>query len=185
VLVLAQAIYFSHLCFIPALFIWLWVRGRHSQESRNRFTWYMRAFGFLNFLAILVYVLLPVAPPWWISAHAFAQPTTELLLQTSMAAGMDGALVQGMIKTAPQWFAAVPSLHGAYPVLLLLLVLKARSRWMILAVAIYGFAMWAATVVLNQHYIIDLLAGALLAFVARRLAAQRAASDYIEPERAA
>ena len=167
---LAQAVYFSHLFFVPLLFIWLWARGRNSKGARSQFTLYMRAFAFLNFLAILVYLALPVAPPWWISANGFVQPTTALVSQTRMAAGMDGTLVQGMIKTAPQWFAAVPSLHGAYPVLLLLLCVSKRSRLKILAIAAYGIAMWVATVVLNQHYIIDLLAGALLAFLASRLA---------------
>jgi inositol phosphorylceramide synthase catalytic subunit len=169
---MAQAIYFSHLLLVPLLLILFWLRGIKSEEGRNRFTHYMRAFAFLNFLAIIVYVLLPVAPPWWISAHGFAQPTAGLIAQTHMSAGMDGALVQGMIKTAPQWFAAVPSLHGAYPVLLLLLALRNRSRGMILSIALYLVAMWTATVVLNQHYIIDLVAGAALAAVAWILAAR-------------
>jgi len=175
---LAQAVYFSHLFLVPILFVWLWTRGRQSKEAHSQFTHYMRAFAYLNFLAILVYLLLPVAPPWWISAHGFAQPTIELVSQTTMAAGMDGTLVQGMIKTAPQWFAAVPSLHGAYPVLLLLLCLSSRSRLKILAIATYGMSMWAATVVLNQHYIIDLIAGALLAILASRLAAHSKSKVY-------
>jgi membrane-associated phospholipid phosphatase len=37
------------------------------------------------------------------------------------------------------------------------------------AVAFYGCAMWTATVVLNQHYLIDLVAGALLAIGAWRV----------------
>lgn len=170
ILWLAQSVYFSHLFLVPILFIWLWAQGRNSERARDRFTEYMRAFSFLNFFAIVVYVLLPVAPPWWISVNGFAQPTTELVSQTRMAAGMNGVLVQAMIKNAPQWFAAVPSLHGAYPVLLLLLALPYRNRWIIPVIAFYLASMWAATVVLNQHYIIDLMAGAFLAFAAWALA---------------
>jgi membrane-associated phospholipid phosphatase len=168
---LAQLVYFSHLFLVPLLFIWLWRRGRNSEIARLQFTRYMSAFAFLNFLAIIVYVLLPVAPPWWVSVNGFAQPTTELVSQTNMADGMNGALVQAMIRNAPQWFAAVPSLHGAYPVMLLLLALHDRKRRLIPAIAVYCAAMWAATVILNQHYIIDLLAGAFLAFAAWTLAA--------------
>jgi membrane-associated phospholipid phosphatase len=83
-----------------------------------------------------------------------------------MAAAMHGAVIQGMISNASQWFAAVPSLHGAYPVLLWLLTPWKQSRWVRIGIAAYGCAMWAATVVLNQHYIVDLLAGALLATAA-------------------
>lgn len=79
---------------------------------------------------------------------------------------MDGAIIRETIKTAPNWFAAVPSLHGGYPVLLLLLLWRERSRRAILAALTYGSVMWIATVALNQHYVIDLLAGAAVAFFA-------------------
>jgi membrane-associated phospholipid phosphatase len=72
-----------------------------------------------------------------------------------------------MIRNASQWFAAVPSLHGAYPVLLLLLCPR-KYRLALGVIALYGCAMWASTVILNQHYVIDLLAGALLAIAAWR-----------------
>ncbi|MFL6274618.1 MAG: phosphatase PAP2 family protein, partial [Blastocatellia bacterium] len=57
----------------------------------------------------------------------------------------------------------VPSLHGAYPVLLVLLSWR-KLRWPMVAVmVVYALLMWAATVILNQHYVIDLIAGGLLA----------------------
>jgi membrane-associated phospholipid phosphatase len=83
-----------------------------------------------------------------------------------MTQAMDGALVQHMIATAATWFGAVPSLHGAYPVLLWLLARRERSRRVLVSLGLYGAMMWAATVILNQHYIIDLLAGAALALAA-------------------
>jgi membrane-associated phospholipid phosphatase len=79
---------------------------------------------------------------------------------------MPGALIQGMIRNASQWFAAVPSLHGAYPVLLALLLPKKKNGLVLAGIVLYACAMWTATVVLNQHYVIDLVAGALLALVA-------------------
>jgi membrane-associated phospholipid phosphatase len=188
----AQIVYFSHLFLVPLLFVWLWRRGQSDQVYRARFIAYLRAFTVMNFMAIAIYLLLPVAPPWWISLYGTAQPTAELVAQAKMTAAMDGALIQRMIQNASQWFAAVPSLHGAYPVLLGLLAIKAggrrpeagsrelirggllttktRSRLMMALILIYGTAMWAATVLLNQHYIIDLMAGAIIAFVAWKLA---------------
>ena len=83
-----------------------------------------------------------------------------------MSAAMDGVIVQGLIQNASHWFAAVPSLHGAYPVLLLLLSIKDRSRVMIALLSVYAAAMWVTTVILNQHYIVDLLAGAVIAAIA-------------------
>jgi membrane-associated phospholipid phosphatase len=57
-------------------------------------------------------------------------------------------------------------LHGAYPVLLLLLLRREVNRLVLPAFALYGIMMWCATVVLNQHYIVDLMAGAALAIAA-------------------
>lgn len=188
----AQIVYFSHLFLVPLLFVWLWRRGQSDQVHRAQFIRYLRAFTWMNFMAIAIYLLLPVAPPWWISLYGTAQPTAELVAQAKMTAAMDGALIQRMIQNASQWFAAVPSLHGAYPVLLGLLAIKTRgerpevgsrelivggllttktrSRLMMAMIVIYGTAMWTATVLLNQHYIIDLMAGAIIAFVAWNLA---------------
>jgi inositol phosphorylceramide synthase catalytic subunit len=164
----AQLVYLSHIFLVPLLFMWLWLRGHAEPQNHTRFRRMMRAFAYLNFAAILIYLLLPVAPPWWVSLYGMAQPTSDLLAQMNMSAAIDGRLAAGLIRNAAQWFAAIPSLHGAYPVLLVLLALRERRRVMLGALIVYALAMWAATVVLNQHYIIDLIAGGLLATVAWR-----------------
>jgi len=162
----AQAIYFSHLFFVPALICVLWLAGRRSEHSRELFKQFVRAFTILNFSAIAIYLLLPAAPPWWVTLNGMEQPTIENVAQLNMTAAMNGALIQGMIRNASQWFAAVPSLHGAYPVMLLLLLRREVSGLVLIGVALYGVAMWCATVVLNQHYVVDLIAGAALATAA-------------------
>lgn len=166
----AQLIYLSHVAILPLLFLPWWWKGRRVEAYRSRFTLHMRAFFALHVLGICIYLLLPVAPPWWVGLYGMAQPSAELLAQTKMSAAMDGVIVQNLIQNASQWFAAVPSLHGAYPVLLLLLALKDRSRLTICLLALYAAAMWVTTVVLNQHYIVDLLAGAVIALAAWWLA---------------
>jgi membrane-associated phospholipid phosphatase len=163
---IAQVVYFSHLFVAPLIMLVLWRLAASNKSYREVFARHIRAFTILNFSAIVIYLVMPVGPPWWVSLNEFAQPTTELVSQANLAGAMHGALIQGMIGNASQWFAAVPSLHGAYPVLLLLLGSWIRGRWFRVGIALYACAMWAATVVLNQHYIVDLLAGALLAIVA-------------------
>ena len=166
----AEMIYFSHLFVVPLVLAALWVLGWSRKQYRASFVRHIRAFTVLNFSAIVVYLLLPVAPPWWVTLNGMTQPTAELVRQANMSAAMHGTLIQGMIRNAAQWFAAVPSLHGAYPVLLLMLFPRNKSRAGFIALVIYAVAMWAATVVLNQHYVIDLVAGAVLAVSAYLLA---------------
>ncbi|MCI0489725.1 MAG: phosphatase PAP2 family protein [Blastocatellia bacterium] len=162
----AQIIYLSHIFVLPLLLFFWWLRGRTREHDRERFRIHMRAFAVLHAFGILIYIILPVAPPWWVSLHGLAQPSAELVARTDMAAAMDGQIVRGLIRSASLWFGAVPSLHGAYPVLMFLLALRDRHRAMIMAFALYSAAMFITTVILNQHYIIDLLAGGAVAVLA-------------------
>jgi hypothetical protein len=167
----AQAVYFSHLFFLPLFIFSLWLLGERRAGFRESFRRHMLAFSLLNFAGIAFYVLLPVAPPWWVTLNGMAGPTVDSVAHANMASAMSGNLIRGMIKNAAQQFAAVPSLHGAYPVLLLLLFPRKKNWLAMMTLAMYGCAMWAATVVLNQHYIIDLVAGAVLAVAAWRVEA--------------
>jgi membrane-associated phospholipid phosphatase len=162
----AQLVYFSHLFVFPGLLLILWLRGRSREIDRRRFLVHVRAFTLLHAIGILTYILLPVAPPWWVSLHGLTVPTPSLFASTSIQLAMDGVIIQRLIGNASQWFAAVPSLHAAYPVLLVMLQLRDGSKQLALVFAIYGLAMFAATVALNQHYIIDLLAGGVAALLA-------------------
>jgi membrane-associated phospholipid phosphatase len=51
-------------------------------------------------------------------------------------------------------------------VLFFLLARRQRHYALLAAIFLYGAAMWFSTVALNQHYIIDLLAGAGVAYIA-------------------
>jgi hypothetical protein len=168
--VAAQLVYFSHLVVFPALLLVLWIRGRTRRQERQIFWQHLRAFTVLHILGIVTYIAMPVAPPWWVSIHGITQPDPQLLAATNIQLAMDGVIIQRLIGNASQWFAAVPSLHGAYPVLLYILWRNSGVRRVPLMIAFYGLAMFAATVALNQHYIIDLLAGAAVAVIAQSLA---------------
>ena len=157
-----QLVYFSYLFILPAhLAFWWWRAGRLSVDRRS-FVRHMSAFTVLHAVALLLYVSLPVAPPWWVSLHGMAQPTAELVAGTNMADAMDGVIVQRMIRNAAQWFGAVPSLHAAYPMLLFALSIRRRSRIVVATLGVYSVAMCITTVILNQHYIIDLLAAGMV-----------------------
>ena len=166
----AQMVYFSYLFILPAhLAVWWWRSGRLAVD-RLSFVRHLSAFTVLHAAALLLYLVLPVAPPWWVSLHGMAQPTADLVASTNMADAMDGVIVQRMIKNAAQWFGAVPSLHAAYPMLLFALSIGRRSRIAVVALAFYSVAMCITTVILNQHYIIDLVAAAMVVSVACMLA---------------
>jgi len=165
--VVMQCIYLSHLFLVPLILVGLWIAGRMKIKYRQLFISLMWGLAILDVFGLTGYIVFPAAPPWWISIHGMKQPTQLLIEQTQLSSGMDGSIIQHMIATAPNWFAAIPSMHGAYPILLFLILRRHGAKWLLLTIiALYGAAMWTATVVLNQHYIIDLIIGGMLAIIA-------------------
>lgn len=161
-----EIVYISHIFTYPLLFLAWWLRGRRHAADRERFVRHAIAFAIVNAIGFVGYALAPAAPPWWVSLNGMAQPTPDLVAAANLAAGIDGLLIQKTIETAPNWFAAVPSLHGAYPVLLFMLAWRGRSKAWLATIAVYGAAMWISTVALNLHYVVDLLLGAAVAAAA-------------------
>jgi hypothetical protein len=161
-----EVVYVSHIFTYPLLFLAWWLRGLKRAVDHERFVRHAMAFAIVNALGFVGYVLAPAAPPWWVTLHGMQQPTPDLVATVNLAAALDGALIQKTLATAPNWFAAVPSLHGAYPVLLFLLAWRGRSRPWLATIAVYGAAMWVATVALNLHYVVDLFLGAAVAAAA-------------------
>jgi hypothetical protein len=153
-----NAIYLTQLFGIPASMFVLWLRRKDLLF--RRLVWSLTA---LHLMTLCIYIAYPAAPPWWVYENGFQQPS----LDHSMPAGLTrGSTLSGLFQMSPNRFAAIPSLHGAYP-LLLTLVLGlhgARMHWIVLA-GIYTASMWFACVFLNQHYIVDLLAGAVLVLI--------------------
>ena len=147
-------VYFSHLVGIPLVLLTLWVRGRALLF--RRLLW---AFTVVNAAGMIIYFAYPAAPPWWVYQNGLTQPT----LQHSMPAAEAGSVPVELFHFSANRFAAIPSLHAAYPLLLTLVLAahRARSRSVALA-GLYTLAMWFSCVFLNQHYIIDLIIGALL-----------------------
>ena len=166
----AQLVYLSYLFILPVhLSVWWW-RSERCAGDRRSFVRHLSAFTVLHVVALCLYISLPVAPPWWVSLHGMAQPTADLVARTNMADAIDGVIVQRMIKNAAQWFGAIPSLHAAYPMLLFALSIGRRSRIAVAMLGVYSAAMCITTVILNQHYIIDLLAAAMAVVAAWMLA---------------
>jgi len=151
----SSAVYVSYLFAVPLIMLVAWLR-----RSDLFFQRMLRTFTALNLLGLAIYVIYPAAPPWWVYENGFIRPT----LEHSRPIGFEGsAALSAIFQYSANRFGAIPSLHGAHPLLLALVLALhgSRSRWVWLA-ALYTASMWFATVLLNQHYIVDLLIGAAL-----------------------
>ncbi len=128
-----------------------------------RFAW---AFVLTNLIGFVVYYLYPAAPPWYYELHGnvFIPDTPSNpagLLRFDEITGTN--IFKSIYSKSANVFAAIPSLHSAYPVIVLYYGLKKFGILINCIFVLFLFGIWFTAVYSGHHYIIDLLAGALCA----------------------
>ncbi|MEH1015013.1 phosphatase PAP2 family protein [Micromonospora sp. CPCC 206060] len=152
--VLASWVYFSHFVVALAAAVVLWLR------ERSRWAAFMRRWAFLCATGLVTYFLYPAAPPWWAAQYGLLEEVARISTRGWKAFGMHGAgnlLNAGQIASNP--VAAMPSLHTAFALFVVLFFLRStRRRWWPLLLA-YPLAMTFTLVYSGEHYVIDVLVG--------------------------
>ncbi|MDP9961845.1 phosphatase PAP2 family protein [Chryseobacterium lathyri] len=124
------------------------------------------AFLLVNLIGFIVYYMYPAAPPWYVAKYGF-----EFLKQTpGSPAGLsrfDQALninlFQSMYQKSSNVFAAMPSLHSAYPIVSLYFAVKKRLIWGSLLISLTALGIWFFAVYTSHHYILDVIGGVFCA----------------------
>jgi membrane-associated phospholipid phosphatase len=135
--------------------------------AQQRFTW---GFLVLNLAGFTTYHLYPAAPPWYFHQHGCvvdlgaAASAGPNLLRVDALLGIH--YFEAFYGRASDVFGAVPSLHVAYP-LLMILEGWPRHGWLgrTLLLGFY-LLMGFAAVYLDHHWIIDAIVGSIYALVA-------------------
>ena len=109
--------------------------------------------------------MFPSAPPWLAAQDGYLGGVTRVLGQTINVLPDRLDLPSIYRQLNPNAVAAIPSLHAAYPFLVLLFALRFFGRRGIV-VGLYVLAAWLAVIYLGEHYAIDVILGALYAGVA-------------------
>jgi phosphatidylglycerophosphatase A len=140
-----------------AFAIYLYVK---DYEAMKRFGW---TFLLVNLCGFVTYHVYPAAPPWYFHAHGCVADLTAHASEGPNLARVDGWLgfgyFHGFYGRSSDVFGAVPSLHVAYPLLILLFgwpIFRVAGR----TLAVLFFAtMCFAAVYLDHHWVIDVLMG--------------------------
>jgi membrane-associated phospholipid phosphatase len=111
----------------------------------------------MSFAAFVVFLLLPVAPPWLAGQHHLLPGVHSLISLPSAVSPYYNWL-------NPDAAAAFPSLHAAYPLLAALALWPVTRRGAALAFT-WCAAVWFSVVYLGQHYVTDILGGIVFAVV--------------------
>jgi inositol phosphorylceramide synthase catalytic subunit len=156
--------------------------------AAQRFAW---AFLGVNLVGFVTYHLYPAAPPWYfhrfgcavdLSAAASAGPNL-----TRVDALLGAPYFAGLYGRASDVFGAFPSLHVAYPTLMLAVGWRVQGPLGRALLALFLTWMSVAAVYLDHHWVIDIVAGAaygLVAAYAAHLLAPLIASRTAGPTRA-
>ena len=126
------------------------------------------AFLLVNVFGIVFYYLFPAAPPWYVELYGFEKnfniPGNEAgLANFDHLLGIP--LFHSMYAKNANVFAAIPSLHAAYPVIVLYFALKNKMKRAGVFFFIICLGIWATAVYTRHHYIIDVLLGILCALM--------------------
>jgi PAP2 superfamily len=127
--------------------------------KRDKLYWpYIWGFIILSFAGFLTYVLFPAAPPWMAAQHGYISEVHRISSDIWYAMGVTN-FSELYSKISPNEVAAVPSLHAAYPTLIVLFMARAfgwRKMWWLV---LYPISLWIGIVYLGEHYVFDALLG--------------------------
>jgi hypothetical protein len=148
-----------YLCWVP---IPLLFAAYLFFTNRPLFLRFALAFFVVNIIGFVVYYIYPAAPPWYVQEHGF-----DFLASTpGNTAGLrrfdelvGGTVFQSLYAKGSNVFAAMPSLHSSYPVIVLFYGIKARFKWMNIVFAVIMIGIWCSAVYTSHHYVLDVLAG--------------------------
>jgi hypothetical protein len=152
-----------YLCWIPvpiafAIFLFF--------KNRKQFLYFLITFVLVNFIGFIIYYLYPAAPPWYVQYHGFAFHALTPG-NTAGLAKFDNYFHAGIFKSiyakGSNVFAAMPSLHSSYPVIVLYYGIKNRFTVLNIFFTVVMFGIWFTAVYASHHYIIDVFAGIICA----------------------
>jgi inositol phosphorylceramide synthase catalytic subunit len=128
---------------------------------------FLHAFVLINILGFIIYYLYPAAPPWYVQDYGFAfHPLTgEGIAGLGRFDNFFHTKIFGSIYSrGSNVFAAMPSLHSAYPIVVWYYSIRNRLRWGNIIFTMVVVGIWFGAVYTSHHYIVDVLAGILCAF---------------------
>lgn len=154
-----------YLCWIPvplgfAAFLFF--------KNKRQFLYFSLTFVLVNLLGFVIYYTYPAAPPWYVQYHGFAF-TPLKAGNTAGLAKFDAYFHAGIFKSiytkGSNVFAAMPSLHSSYPVIVVYYGIKNRLGIVNTIFVIVMLGIWFTAVYASHHYVLDVLAGITTAII--------------------
>ncbi len=154
--VFASLAYAMHVV-VPISFSFLMWRKNHREGRLFNATFLL-----INLMAFATYILLPVAPPWYVAQYGFHPGDWSFVPQAAGMVRFDQLLhfpyFQNIYAKSAWLYGAIPSMHAGFPTLTFLWSLRS-FRKLSPYLGVFMVWMWFSAVYLNHHYVIDLIVG--------------------------
>ncbi len=155
----------SYLCWVPVPLLFAIIL---FFKNKRYYIYFSLTFLLVNLIGFLGYYLYPAAPPWYVQQYGFifhaATPGN-----TAGMARFDSLVHVPIFKSiyskSSNVFAAIPSLHAAYMLIVLYFGIKAGMKSFNILFALIMLGIWFAAVYSGHHYILDVLLGISCAVV--------------------
>ncbi|HXO75010.1 MAG TPA: phosphatase PAP2 family protein, partial [Puia sp.] len=148
-----------YLCWIP---LPLGFAGYLFYKNKEAFFRFALSFLVVNLVGFVVYYCYPAAPPWYVEHYGFvfnAHTPGNTAGLGRFDAYFHVSVFAGLYAKSSNVFAAMPSLHAAYPLTVLFYGLKYKLRRANLFFGLVMVGIWFAAVYSSHHYVLDVLAG--------------------------
>lgn len=157
------------------------------KNKKKQFLYFLLTFLLVNILGFIVYYLYPAAPPWYIQQYGtdFIKDTPSNAAQlVKFDQFFNVPVFQTLYSKGSNVFAAMPSLHSSYPLIVIYYGMKNKLGKINIFFAIVVIGIWFAAVYTSHHYVLDVLAGILTATLGiilfNRLKRTRIVKSFIE-----
>lgn len=162
--VIGSMVYFTHFCVPMGAAVALWI------HDRDQWVRYVRRLATVLFMGVATFIVFPAAPPWMAARYGhlsdkLARPAvrgwSHLGLET-----VSSVIERGREVVNP--VAAVPSLHVAFSLLVILFFAPKLPKYLKPLVVIFPVCMMTTLVYFGEHYIIDGVLGVVYVLIAFR-----------------
>ncbi len=157
---------FCYLCWVPVPLVFA---GILFFKNKQAFFYFSLSFLLVNIIGFIGYYIYPAAPPWYVQQYGFNfNPATPG--NTAGLARFDAFfnihVFAGLYSKSSNVFAAMPSLHAAYLLVVLYYGLRYRvGRVFNIFFTILLAGIWFSAVYNSHHYVLDVLAGVSCAII--------------------
>jgi membrane-associated phospholipid phosphatase len=154
-----------YLCWMPVPLIFA---GYLFYTDRMLFLRFALTFLLVNLIGFVVYYIYPAAPPWYVQIYGFDFDPNIPGNTAGLGrfdAYFNSSIFASLYAKSSNVFAAMPSLHAAYPVVVLYFGLKNKMGLVNIVFGLVAIGIWFSAIYSNHHYILDVLAGILCAII--------------------